>query len=262
MAPEYVTVYQISERSTDWLFALAGVAPLIVGVVIIAGKRRFHWKRPHWLMPVFACGFGFLWLCTAGVSVLHEDFQAISAYRRGDYQIVEGKVTDFQPMPYEGHTDECFSVRDKRFCYSDYEIAPGFRNTASHGGPIHTGLQVRIAYSGDTILRLEVPKGQALSPAESTAVLDAAQNNWKTRMENDPIARRMNIAFLFTAACWTLWWNLQWKLVMRIWVRPPNPLWVQYLFRIFCVELYGGVGRACAAVVCTSFGEARCWPYD
>lgn len=33
-------------------------------------------------------------------------------------------------MPYEGHQDECFSAQDQRFCYSDYEIAPGFHNAA------------------------------------------------------------------------------------------------------------------------------------
>jgi hypothetical protein len=233
MPVEYFTVYQISKQSTDWSFALAGVIPLIVGVVIIMGMRRFKWKQPHWFMPIFACGFGLLWLCTAGLSVLHEDSQALAAYQRGDYQLVEGNVTDFHPMPYEGHQDECFSVQDKRFCYSDYVIAPGFRNTASHGGPIRSGLPVRIAYLGDTILRLEIPKDQVLSPAESAATLNSAQQGSQKRMENDPVVRRMNIAFMFTAVCWTLWWNLQWKRAMRFWVRSPNRLWVQHFFRAF-----------------------------
>jgi len=43
----------------------------------------------------------------------------------------------------------------------------------------------------------------------------------------------MNLAFIFTAICLTLWWNLQWKRVMRFWVRPPNRPWVQRAFRIF-----------------------------
>jgi hypothetical protein len=141
MATEYVTVYQISKQSTDWSFALAGGIPLIVGIVIILGKLRFGWKQPHWFLPIFACGFGGLWLCTAGMSVLREDSQALTAYQKGDYQLVEGIVTDFHPMPYEGHQEECFSVQDRRFCYSDYVVAPGFRNTASHGGPIRSGLE-------------------------------------------------------------------------------------------------------------------------
>jgi hypothetical protein len=42
------------------------------------------------------------------------------------------------------------------FSYSDYVIVPCFNNTASHGGPIRDGLRVRIAYSGNCILKLEV----------------------------------------------------------------------------------------------------------
>jgi hypothetical protein len=242
MTPEYVTVYQISKESTDWSFALAGGIPLLVGIVIIFGKRRLGWNQPNWVLPIFACGFGLLWLCTAGLSVVNGDSQALNVFQRGDYQIVEGNVTDFKPMPYEGHQEECFSVQDKQFCYSDYVIAPGFRNTASHGGPIRSGLPVRIAFSGGSILRLEIPKDRMLNPSEITATTNSAQQAWQTRMNSDPIERRMTIAFLFTAICWTLWWNLQWKRVMRFWVRPPNRLWVQYTFRtFFALNLLGAI---------------------
>jgi hypothetical protein len=233
MAPEYVTVYQISRQSADWSFALAGGIPLIIGIVIILGKRRFRWEQPNWFLPIFACGFGGFWICTAGLSVLYEDSQALTAYRNGDFQLVEGIVTDFHPMPYEGHQEECFSVQDKRFCYSDYVIASGFRNTASHGGPIRSGLLVRIAYSGDAILRLDIPRDKVLGPTESAAALNSEQQGWRKRTESDPVAQRINIAFMFTAVCWTLWWNLQWQRVMRFWVRPPNRPRVQYLFRAF-----------------------------
>ena len=115
MAPEYVTVYQISKESTDWSFALAGGIPLIVGIVLILGKLRFAWKQPNWFLPFFACGFGLLSFCTAGFSVVHGDSQALAAFQRGDYQLVEGVVTDFHPMPYEGHQQECFPFRTRGF---------------------------------------------------------------------------------------------------------------------------------------------------
>ena len=155
------------------------------------------------------------------------------AYQRGEFQTVEGAVFDFHPMPYEGHQDECFSVQDQRFCYSDYDIAPGFHNAASHGGPIRSGLQVRIAYREGVILRLDVAKEQALTPAQSAAITAEGERQWQQRTENDPVVHRMNIAFLFTAMCWTLWWNLQWKRVMRFWAKPPYKPWVEVLFRVF-----------------------------
>jgi hypothetical protein len=220
MAPDYVTVYQISKESTHWSFALLGFIPLIAGLIIILGKRRFNWKKPHWLLPIFFCGFGVLWLCIAGVGVLRQDSQALSAYQKGDYLLVEGQVIDF-------------TVQEQRFCYSDYVIAPGFRNTASHGGPIRPGLQVRIAYTGGTILRLDIPRAQAPSTAESAATLKSNEKEWQARSQRDPIAQRMNTAFLFTAVCTTLWWNIQWKRVMQFWLRPPNRRATQYGFRIF-----------------------------
>jgi len=78
------------------------------------------------------------------------------AYRSGHYSVVEGNITEFDPMPYRGHRMECFTVTSQRFCYSDNVMTPGFNQTASHGGPIRDGLPVRISYSEDTILRLEI----------------------------------------------------------------------------------------------------------
>jgi hypothetical protein len=57
---------------------------------------------------------------------------------------------------------------------------------------------------------------------------------------SDIIEQRMQIAFIFTATCWALWWNIQWKKVMRFWVRPPNREWVMLLFRIFFVLCFVG----------------------
>lgn len=230
---EYVTVFQISQRAPDWPFACIGLLPLIAGAVIIWGKRRFKWTQPHWLFAIFSCLFGILWVCIAGSSILHMDSDAFIAYQKGDYQMVEGAVTNFHPMPYEGHQYECFSVQEQRFCYSDYVITPGFHNAASHGGPIRDGLLVRIAYRNGLILRLDVPKDQALTPAQSAAVTAEGERQWQHRTESDPFLQKMNTAFLFTAMCWTLWWNLQWRRVMRFWLRPPYLPWVQVLFRVF-----------------------------
>jgi hypothetical protein len=82
--------------------------------------------------------------------------RAASDLREGRYSVVEGPVTDFVPMPYEGHAQESFTVNGHRFSYSDYSMTAGFRNTTSHGGPIRESLYVRISYSGNLILRLEV----------------------------------------------------------------------------------------------------------
>lgn len=233
MPTQYTTAYQIAQIASDWPFACVGLLPLVAGAVIIWGKRRFKWTKPHWLFAVFLCFFGVLWVGGVGSSVLSADWQAYAAYQKGDYRTVEGIVSDFHPMPYEGHQDECFSVQEQRFCYSDFDVGPGFHNAASHGGPIRTGLQVRISYREGRILRLDVAKDQALTPAESASITAEGERQWRQRTENDAVIRRMNIASLFMAMCWTLWWNLQWKCVMRFWVKPPYRPWVEIMFRIF-----------------------------
>ena len=233
MPAQYVTVYQIAERLPDWPFACAGLLPLLAGIVILWGKRRFKWNKPHWLFAVACCSFGALWIGVVGTQTLSADSDALTAYQKGDYQTVAGVVTDFHPMPYEGHQEECFSVKEQRFCYSDYVIAPGFHNAASHGGPIRAGLPVRIAYWNGSILRLDVAQDQLPTSAQSAAVAAASQRQWQERTENDPFQQRMTTAFLFTMMGWTLWWNLQWKRVMRFWLKPPYLPWVEVLFRVF-----------------------------
>jgi hypothetical protein len=54
----------------------------------------------------------------------------------------------------------------------------------------------------------------------------------------------MQIAFLFAATCWTLWWNIQWKQFMKFYLRPPNRQSVQVLFRAwFALCLLGALWR-------------------
>lgn len=81
-----------------------------------------------------------------------------SALRQGKIGIVEGKVENFVPMPYKGHAVESFTVSGKRFEYSDYMASPGFRQTASHGGPIREDLNVRVFFLDSLIARLDVAK--------------------------------------------------------------------------------------------------------
>jgi hypothetical protein len=148
MTPDYVTVYQISAAScySNWPFALAGVLPIFLGLLMIVLKLRFRTPRITWILPIAFCAFGFLWLFTVGWSLLADDANAWKRYQAGDYTTVEGPVQNFSPMPYEGHRNECFSVQSHQFCYSDYVMGAGFHQTASHGGPIRAGMVVRLAY--------------------------------------------------------------------------------------------------------------------
>jgi nitrate reductase NapE component len=57
-------------------------------------------------------------------------------------------------------------VQGVRFCYSDYMLVCGFNNTSSHGGPVRSGLPVRVTYAGENIFKLEIRSDSAPSAAE------------------------------------------------------------------------------------------------
>jgi hypothetical protein len=121
--------------------------------------RRKHWPLSRrfvsYCMVVFAC----IWSAFVFSKTYGEYASLRSDYRKGRFSVVEGKITNFHPMPYEGHQEECFSVLTETFCYSDYVITGGFNNTASHGGPIREGLPVRVSYIA---MRLFVWKSEAM----------------------------------------------------------------------------------------------------
>ena len=233
MPSDYVTVFQVTDRFPDLWFACVGLIALAAGLIMVLGKRRFKRGQPHWVMAIFFCGFGIFWTFVVGSITLSDDLKAFSAYKKGDYRIVEGAVTNFRPMPFQGHQDECFSVQEQRFCYSDYAITPGFHNATSHGGPINEGLPVRIAYRDGNILRLEIPSNQVATPMQSEAVKNSSQRQFQEQSEADPFQQRLTTAFLFAGMCWTLWWNVQWKQAILFWTKPSTRSWVRYLFRIF-----------------------------
>ena len=132
------------------LIVLAGVA----GLFLWRGKpsRSEWWKLAAMSFVIL----GSMWTLIVFGVTFGDYAQAHKIYRNDEFYVVEGVVANFRPMPTQAHQEECFSVEDRIFCYSDSVITSGFNQTSIHGGPIHEGLPVRIEYVGDTILRLEV----------------------------------------------------------------------------------------------------------
>ena len=169
---EYTTVFEVTHKGFDWWFPAFGLIFVFFGPLII----RRHKGSIKWAYAIVI--FALLWSLVSFSSRYsrYRDFRR--AYQGGQYLVVEGPVEDFHPMPWGGHQDECFSVQRMRFCYSDYSPTPGFNNTSSHGGPIRAGLPVRVAYFGNTILRLEIKSDSAPSLAEiRQRKIDATETN-------------------------------------------------------------------------------------
>lgn len=160
----FKTVFDAARQGyAIWWFPAFGLIFVAVGALFVfaptltdqflpygpKGKARIFFNR-------FYLTFALIWTSTSfGCTYLDYTLARLSL-KNEKYSVVEGPVTNFVPMPYSGHANENFTVNGQHFSYSDYIVTSGFNNTTSHGGPIREGLYVRVTYSGNTILRLEI----------------------------------------------------------------------------------------------------------
>ena len=149
-------MFEVSQKGLYWWFPTAGLAFTLVALGML--RLRRYTRRPEFtaVFAYFVLVFSIVWTGTAFWLIVPPYLHIQRSYRDGKYSIIEGEVTDFRPMPPGGHGQEFFSVESKSFCYSDFVLAPGFNQTALYGGPIKSGIQVRIVYFQDIILRLEI----------------------------------------------------------------------------------------------------------
>ena len=161
---QYQVVYDIQQVNYPgwWIFAV-GFVFVVSGTVFFLLRDNdsinsiFEMGGPvrRVVMPLFAACFGLLWLLIGCLNYAH--FASLrNLARHENVDVVEGTVTQFVPMPYEGHANESFVVNGRRFEYSEYDETAAFHHTQSHGGPIREGQRVRITYSGNDILKLEI----------------------------------------------------------------------------------------------------------
>lgn len=160
----YKTVFDADHHGySTWSFPASGLVFLFIGALLVF-KPLFMLKlmpfglqgRSRTVLSWFFFVFAALWTL-GSFAITYIQYQPVeAALRDGHFDVAEGQITDFIPMPYNGHSQESFVVGGHRFSYFDYTVTYGFNNTASHGGPIRTGISIRVSYVGDLILRLEV----------------------------------------------------------------------------------------------------------
>ena len=139
-------------------YAFWGLIFVVVGINKIIGKINNKSNSSiHSItyLSVFT-GFAVIYTIILSYTIIGEYFKLRNIVINNEYSTVEGKVTDFLPMPFEGHQKEYFIVNGVEFSYSDFEITAGFNNSKSHGGPIDLGKYVKIYYYENHILRLWV----------------------------------------------------------------------------------------------------------
>ena len=153
---EYTLVYDAAKSEFPWgVISHVGIM-LLFGLTFFAVsvlRRRRGDIRFMIVWVLFVTIVGGL----GSANVVKQHWQSKNWAESNDFEVVEGTVSNFHPMPHYGHDSERFNVNNVKFEYSDYDLSKGgFNNTASHGGPIKEGLQVRISYRDGRILKLEI----------------------------------------------------------------------------------------------------------
>ncbi len=174
MQNAYKVVFDLGQQSTafDGEMIPLLILPAVGLLLVIVPQKTVDRILPNGpkgiLGKLFAlCFFGFTSF-VAGSWLLSHNEQANalkSAEKAGRLSVIEGCLQHFHPMPETGHDEEQIEVGGQVFTYSDYiETTPAFNRTESHGGPIHADSKVRLAFSGNDIVRVEVQQ-KACPPA-------------------------------------------------------------------------------------------------
>lgn len=149
--PAYHTVFAIGLHSFPWgpiwFFAL----PIVIGLALI---RFSGGKQIRQVVGGFFIIFSLFLLFLVGMSTVSIFMKFRHAYVTGNYSVVEGRVENFQPMRIPGPEIESFSVNGVTFSYN--VISDTCFNDAHPRRIIRSGLDVRIFYTNDCILRLDV----------------------------------------------------------------------------------------------------------
>ena len=135
-------------------FEFDPMAVILFGVVLgafllsLISKKR---SRKEDIMSIkrtkIMCWCFILFGIVTGCMLVDMYKKTVIAYQNGDYQIVEGYVENFDPMPHGGHKHESFEIKGVKFEYSDFDIMIGYHNAKSHGGVIRSnGQYFKIGY--------------------------------------------------------------------------------------------------------------------
>lgn len=169
----FYTIFE-AEKCTvlfDWTSLLA-LIPLIPCVIfawepleelVKGGFSALKKRKSYFVMLGIALFFLIITLYVPYANLSHNSAlrEYYDRYKAGDCAYVEGVITDFHPMPEEGHDVESFTVNGVYFAYGgDLSSTYYYNLCQKDGGQLKDGREVRIWYFpddlGGTIMCIDV----------------------------------------------------------------------------------------------------------
>ncbi len=114
---EYKTVFNVLQSRPPWQpQVIVVVIAVFVTIAAVVAVTRYRQRK-----LIVGIMYGVFLLVAATVypvSGIRDMYQrAQDTYSTGQYETVEGVVTDFHPMPYSGHQNETFIVSGVPFSF-------------------------------------------------------------------------------------------------------------------------------------------------
>jgi hypothetical protein len=148
-----------SQESLAW-FPVIGVAFVFVGVLLVLKPQlylngvfprvRASWGKPlSWIWLVFWS----IWTAASFSAAM----QGKSVPQSESYAVVEGWITNFMRMPYNGPSHGSFVVAGKQFTFSRIEPIPAEAS-------ITDGIYARVTFRERPFNRIEILRLQVADP--------------------------------------------------------------------------------------------------
>ena len=153
----YRTVFDVTQMGFQWWIPLliftCGALFVGIGWAVKTSTDKDSLTKGTFFQIVGAVGIlgagGFF------TAMYGEYRNAQKAFATHSYSVSEGMVKDFVPMPPGGHATESFWVNGVRFEYGSGWGSTMF-NSEWNRGFIHNGVEARITYVGEDIIKVEV----------------------------------------------------------------------------------------------------------
>ena len=133
-----------NEATFPWAIAIVW-GLICVGLLWIAlshWKQRGIGEKLFIIVPIIVIGIYLAWLyqCLTVPDLYGQ-------YQKGEYEICEGVIEDYQPALVEGGTVDRFSINGESFLVSDSPLyGYGYSLRQMDGGVLKEGMRVKICY--------------------------------------------------------------------------------------------------------------------
>jgi hypothetical protein len=150
-------IFDAATQPFAWIYVWSWLGAVAFGCVLVLLKR-LGWRYGSLILGIFmiACGIGGAAYRSIDWYLGHQ--RQIRTLASSQYQVVQGIVEDFHPMPDDGSSSESFTISGHTFEYSnhgDAEPSLCFNQTRPSGGPIRQGMLLRVKYVNQCILQIE-----------------------------------------------------------------------------------------------------------